>query len=138
MIEKFPVLGTILSHGYLACGILQLRLAFPVLASSLLGPSVKISDGIMVESFVDYLVCYEGEILNEAFDTARKVGPGTPFSPALLTKLTNLSRSGCRELPKPENLKRLITEISCHEFAVKAVGVVYTMNSGVPQQHQPF
>ena len=54
-----------MSHGYLACGILPVRLAFPVLAMSLLGPSVEIPDEILMESFVDYMVFYEANILRD-------------------------------------------------------------------------
>ena len=63
--KKFPTLGTVMSHGYLACGILPVRLAFPVLAMSLLGPSVEIPDEILMESFVDYMVFYEANILRD-------------------------------------------------------------------------
>ena len=65
--EKFPVLGKIISHGYLVCGHLPLHIAFPIIASSLLGPHVTIPDDIILELFVDYLVQYEGQTLKKAF-----------------------------------------------------------------------
>lgn len=134
--SKFPILGTILSHGYMACGMLSVRIAFPVLAFCLFGPTVKITDGIIIESFVDHLVSYEGGILKQAFDVA---GSETQFEAFLLTKLTNLlSRFGCRELPTPANLRRVITEVARHEFTAKAMGAIYAIHSGVPQQHKPF
>ena len=38
--EKFPFLGTIISHGYIACGFLPVKKAFPILATVLLGAIV--------------------------------------------------------------------------------------------------
>ena len=35
----FPLLGTILSHGYLACGFLPVQIAFPVIAAAVLEPN---------------------------------------------------------------------------------------------------
>ena len=40
----FPILGSIISHGYLACEFLPIECAFPILAATLLGPSIKIED----------------------------------------------------------------------------------------------
>jgi len=61
--ETFPILGKIVSHGHFACECLPLRIAFPVIASISLGPLVVIPDDIIVESFIDYLVDYEGQTL---------------------------------------------------------------------------
>ena len=49
--ENFPTVGAILSHGYLVCGMLLARIAFPVLATCLLGPSTKICDKIIFYAF---------------------------------------------------------------------------------------
>lgn len=49
------VLGKILSHGYLCCGLLPTRLSFPILAYSLLGPSVSISRDIFMQSLSDFV-----------------------------------------------------------------------------------
>ena len=38
----FPMLGKILSHGYIACGFLPVHILFPVIAAVLLGPDVQI------------------------------------------------------------------------------------------------
>ena len=70
--ENFPTVGAILSHGYLVCGMLPARIAFPVLATCLLGPSTKICDKIILESFMHFLVWHDGEVLKEAFVAARK------------------------------------------------------------------
>ena len=134
--EKFPFLGTIISHGYIACGFLPAKIVFPILAAVLLGAATKVSDKIIVESFIDYLVTYDGEVLKEAFIACNAK---QPFNSELQGKLVSLmSRFGCREVPKPENLRRLVLEIGRHEFTVKAVGAIYSMNSGLPHLHQRF
>ena len=32
---SFPILGTVLAHGFMVCGYLPVRIAFPVLAAAL-------------------------------------------------------------------------------------------------------
>ena len=137
--EKFPLLGMLISHGYIACGFLPGKIAFPILAAVLLGAATKVSDKLIVESFIDYLVTYDGEVLKEAFIACKAHPDNKQFNGELQGKLVNLmSRFGCREIPKPKNLRRLVTEIGRHEFTVKAVGAVYAMNLGLPHLHQKF
>ena len=103
------------------------------------GPSTKICDKIIIESFIDFLVWHDGEVLKEAFVAARKIPLNGMFSPELQVKLLNfMSRFGCREVPKPENLRHLVIEIARHEFLVKPVAAIYAMNSGLPSLHQRF
>ena len=61
-----PVLGRIISHGYLATGFLPLRITFPSLVNILLGPTVTIPDNLFMEAFKDSISCYEASILKEA------------------------------------------------------------------------
>lgn len=63
----FPMLGNILSHGYIACGFLPVHISFPVIAAVLLGPGVQISDTILCKSFITYLSCHDACILKNAF-----------------------------------------------------------------------
>lgn len=51
--------GTIISHGYLACGFIPVRIAFPSLAAVLLGPMVTIPHHILVDTFVNSLSAFE-------------------------------------------------------------------------------
>jgi len=44
--NQFPVLGQVLSHGYLCCGFIPKRISFPVLALVLLGLSTSIPQEI--------------------------------------------------------------------------------------------
>ena len=61
----FPVLSTILSHGFLVSKFLPLRIAFPSLAAMLLGPTILIPDSILVDTFADYLSTYESAFIHE-------------------------------------------------------------------------
>ena len=47
-----PLIGTILSHGYMVGGFLPIRVALPCLNGILPGPSVAISPQIMCEELL--------------------------------------------------------------------------------------
>ena len=49
----FPLLGAILSHGFLVSGFLPLRIAFPVLVSLLLGPCTTTPPQQVMEAFIE-------------------------------------------------------------------------------------
>ncbi len=49
-----------------------------------------------------------------------------------------LSRLGCREIPSPQNLRRLVVEVAMHEFIAKPLRVLYVMNSSVPAPQIDF
>ena len=45
-------MGRILSHGYLSTGMLPVHIAFPTLASMLLGPSVVVTEEILLQNAI--------------------------------------------------------------------------------------
>ena len=107
----FRKLGRILSHGYLQCGFLPLRIAFPTLAVMLLGTGVCIPNSFLVSTFVDSLNGYEQSLLKSGLDA---------FSQDLEAKLVGLvSRFGRREFPTPANLKELVVQLAKYQFQVK-------------------
>lgn len=61
----YPILGRILSHGYLVAGHLPVRIALPTLIGMLLGPK-KIAYKILVEAFLDYISAAERAVFKEA------------------------------------------------------------------------
>ena len=131
----FPILGTILSQGFMVSGFLPVRIAFPVVATALLGPSVAIPDDYLVESLIDYLTAYESSILRDAVAH----GVGESYSPCAQARLIDiLSRLGCREIPSPSNIKRLVVSIARHIFISKPLGALYALNSGVPKIYHSF
>ena len=128
----FPILGTVLSHGFMVCGYLPVRIAFPVLAAALCGPAVHIPDLIIIESFIDYLTTHESSILRSAIEQKS-------FSRQTQSQLINiLSRLGCTEVPSPSNIKQLVLRVARHQFLGKPLGALYALNSGVPIPYHSF
>ena len=120
----FPMLGKILSHGYIACGFLPVHISFPVIAAVLLGPDVKISDTILCRSFITYLSYHDACILKSAFS---EIG-SKAFSCNLQSSLMILlSKYGCRQVPSLENVKSLVTKVARHTFVVKPLASLYAM-----------
>ena len=127
---KFKLVGTILVHGFMVCGFLPIRLAFPVVAAVLLGPDVVIPDNILMESFIDYLACHESEVLHNA---VLQVKAGNSLTPGIKCSLVDLlSRFGCTEMPSVTNLLQLIASVAQHLFMEKAFSTLHTMWAGVP------
>ena len=135
-LSVFPVLGTILSHGFLSSGFLPVRIAFPVLAAVILGPAVSVPTHMVIESFADYLSTYESSVVGNALSL---VNSGLPFSNELTSKLIEiLSRMGCCEVPKLSNFKALIAEVASFNFVTKCMGAIYAFHSGIPASHHSF
>ena len=65
-LSHYSILGAILSHGFMSCGFLPIQLSFPVIANTLLGCDVVIPDGIIIESFIDFISSYESSIFHQA------------------------------------------------------------------------
>lgn len=131
----FPIIGTILSHGYIVCGFVPVHISFPVLASILLGPTVQISNSILCGSFVDFLSNHDSSILK---DGCLELGKVT-FSPKTASSLLSLlSVFGSRKVPSPQNLMALVTNVARQEFLLKPLGALYAMNKGIPIEHQSF
>ena len=131
-IDDFEVLGKILSHGYLSCGFLPTRLAFPVIAFILLGLSTNISQSILVNSFSEFL----GPLDRKAISTALEA---KEFTMGIKSNvITILSRFGCREVPTPHNLVRLLCSLARHHFKSQPFAALSAMHAGVPKKHKPF
>ena len=59
--------------------------------------------------------------------------------PSFSEKLVSiLSRHGCLEVPKPDNLKAIVTEVSRCKFTTKVLGATYAMNSGLSEDDKCF
>ena len=55
----FPILGRILSHGYLVAGILPTRIALPTLMSMLLGPATTVAVDTLLDTFLEFISASE-------------------------------------------------------------------------------
>ena len=56
---NLPILGRIISHGFLISGFLPVRIALPTLITMLKGPATIIPDLIILNTFTDYFNDYE-------------------------------------------------------------------------------
>ena len=105
-LESLTVIGTILSHMYLAVGFIPVRIAFPTLACIFLHPNVSIPDEFMVEAFIDSLSAHERECMCSAVKICNE---GGYFSDQVKQQLTViLSRYGGRRIPSAKNIKDLL------------------------------
>lgn len=134
--DMFGVLGTILTHGFMCCGFLPIRITFPVIAAILLGPDVHIQESILLEAFVDFLCSHESAMLREAFISTQKTSSLTADMQSSLIDI--LSRFGCTEMPTANNLKQLILNVAKHTFLGKPLGLLYKLKSGVPLPYNTF
>ena len=104
-LSVYSILGRILSHGYLATGILPDRVALLTLIQSLLGAGVNIPQDILMEVFIDYIIVTERNTLKTTLNDLA-------FPVPLLNKVMHtISRFGCRQIPKPSNVVTLIEQV---------------------------
>ncbi len=117
---------------YIACGNLPVRLPFPCLCTILLGPSVNISDDILVDAFLEYLPVVDCA-------TIQKCIQNRAISPLLKSSVISVfSRFGCLEMPTVNNILRLCAQIAKHEFTMKPLAALFAIASGVPTQHHQY
>ena len=135
--SHYRVLGSILAHGFMSCGLLPNRLAFPVVACTLLGCDVVIPDAILIDSFVDYVSSYESSVFCEALQVSK--GSEATFTPVLGESVLNiLSTMGCREMPTPGNIQQLILQVARYELVRKPLGALLSLYREVPTEYHPF
>lgn len=61
------------------------------------------------------------------------------FSPMVQSTLVYImSRYGCWEVPKPNNVKTMILQASSYTFIIQPTAALVTMHSDVPQKHLSF
>lgn len=124
----FTRLGHVLSHGYLQCGFLPLKIAFPALATMLLGVRISIPNAFLVSTFVDSLNSYEQGLHKEGMDVKHE------FSSDLQTKLVSIvSRFGGRELPTRSNIQQIVLQLAKYQFQVKPLPATIAINTGIQE-----
>ena len=99
----FPILGKIISYGYLASGYLPVRISLPSLIAMLLGPSVTIpSRSFLLDALMDYISDNEREKLKIALHY-KGTSSSFPTPEMKSDEISLMSRFGCREMPTPCN-----------------------------------
>ena len=106
----------------------------PCLAAALLGLNTKFNDPILKECFISSLFTYETSTLRKAANCT-----GATFSTEMEREFTILfSSHGCREIPRPSNLKQIHIKTAKYTFITKPATALQLMNFGVPKQHTTF
>ena len=130
------LLGTILSHGFMVCGFLPIRLAFPIVAAALLGPETEFPDSMIIDSFIDYLSTYESSLISQALCEVKN---GKELTQTLQAQIISIfSRLGCVQVPTKTNLQKVVISTGRHQFLGKPLGMLYTIHSGVPKPFRRF
>ena len=127
-----PKLGLILSHGYLVCGFLPTKIAFPALAS-ILNPLLTFPTNILLPAFAESLSVFEAVAVKEAL-----AANSTTFSDTQKDILMLIfSRYGCRECPTLKNINSL-TENTRFKFTIKPMAGYSMIGSGIPLEERLF
>ena len=136
----FPIIGRILSHGYLASGILPIRIALPTLSTMLLGPSSSdsIPKRVLLDTFLDYISASDRDIFRKALDYVHCRNKEIFPSEMKEELMTTLSNFGCRTMPTPSSLTSLIEQVAKYEFVVKPAAGISLIHSGIPLDHTEF
>ena len=134
ILAHYTVLGSILTHGFMVCGFLPVRLSFPTLAYTLLGSDITISSTIVTESFIDFISTYKSSVFQRALKWK-----GPKFTNELQENLVEiLGRMGCRKIPTADNIHQLVIEVARYELCIKPLGAVQALRAGVPTEFYPF
>lgn len=134
-LTTFPLLGRILSHGYLVTGFLPVRIALPTLLSILLGPTEEVQPDILINALIDFVTDDERKTIREALTFKNMQSFPEYMIQDLLTILTNF---GCRLPPKPSTLESIIQQVARYEFITKPAAGIGLINSGIPPKHRKF
>ena len=134
VMKTFATLGYVISHGYLVCGYLPCRIAFPSLASICLGTQVEVPDEMLINTFADFISPVEASFIKGCFTIK-----GSVFSSSCQAKLISiLSRFGTRGMSTPAKLREQISEAAYQEFLTKPMAAVNAMNNGIPPNDRSF
>ena len=129
-----PILGSVLSHGYLVTGYLPLRIAFPTLAGMLLGPGTPYQDEHLMSVFIDGISSTEAALLKECLKVK-----GSSFSVQTQAKLVDIfSWFDSRQLPTPTNLKQQLLQVAKYQFIIKPMAAIASINTGIPPVESDF
>ena len=130
-LSVFPVLGKVLSHGYLESGFLPVKIAFPTLAAILLR-TIDIEDKILASSFFETVSVVEANLLHKVLNLSS-------ISESQKVKVVSiLSRFGSRQVPTLRSLPQQIADAARYEFLLKPSVALKEISSGIPDSHLKF
>jgi len=130
--STFTTLGKVVSHGFLATGIIPDRIGLPSQLVALIGPDVKLLPTVLLNAFLDYISVAERELFKAAQEK-------TTFEPDFSSQILSvLSRFGCRVVPTPSSLIAITENAARFEFCLKPAAALATMYSGIPSCHRAY
>lgn len=131
-------LGCIVSHAYLTCGILPVRVVFPCLAQMLLPhDGLTIPDKVCVQTFFDSLSVHNLGVLKMAYEEIKQKRPtSSEFKSRSIQVVLGLY--GCRELPHPDYLQRVSLQIAKFQFQLQPSAAISEVKTKIAVQHAPF
>ena len=131
-----PIIGKIISHGYLASGFLPARIAVPSLIGILLSACMDLPHNTLLDALMDYVSSNERRKLQS---TLTYKETESKFPETLKGELISiLSRLGCRVVPTPKNIAKLILGVAKYEFCCKPAAAISLINMGIPDEHKKF
>ena len=129
-LSLFETLGKIISHGYLVCGYLPIKIAMPTLLSILFGPKVDIPSPLLLNSLKDHIDPYERSELQQYFASD---------SPAVSHVILGfLSRFGCRQIPTRSNISGILLDVAKYQFVQRIEAAISAAHRGIPDSHKAF
>jgi len=134
-IAILPIMGKVISHGYLSSGCLPVRIALPSLIGILLGTCLDLPHPILLGALLDYVSCNERTKLQLAltYQESDQFPEGLEDVLILI-----LSRLGCRTMPTTQNIAELIIGVAKYEFCCKPAAAISLINAGIPEEHRKF
>ena len=109
-------LGLIINHGYVLTGIFPITLNKAFMVSALLGTNV-LSESELIQCFLEYVSDFDSLQLNIAFQVGSSEETFTSDTQSFLLEF--LSKFQIRQLPKPSNIKSIISRIAKTELILK-------------------
>ncbi len=133
-----PLIGKILSHGYLSTGFLPVQISLPTLIAMLFGPGIELDSHLLTESFLDFLSDVDRDVLRRAINFARTTTSVTFPTDLKDELLTVLSAYELRKIPSPTSLKKNLSDIAKFVFLSNPMSAIVAFYSGVPGSHKPY
>ena len=115
--NHWAAVGRIMANGYEDLGYFPVMLSKAFVVSTMFGEKA-VSDGVLLQSFKEYLAPSEEQVVCEALITPGDKWDSDDRDDEDLLEL--LDRFGCRSLPTKENIKTLILEVAHKEIIQKA------------------
>lgn len=138
-VSTISIIRTVISHAYIARGLLPTCMAFPSLACYLLGQKVSTSSFILVETLIDSLSNNDSGVMKRAVKKLQGQVQLRTFSSDLMPQILSvLSRFGVRKLPSPSSFRNTLIEVATYEFLSKPSAALFVLHLGVPDLQKPF